>query len=194
MPDTRESLLIRIRDRDDSAAWHEFVNIYAPLIHAYAMRRGLQDADAADVAQQVLGSIARVASGFEYDRSKGAFRGWLFTVTRNQIRHHVARSQRNPTATGDTTFHQMLNEQPATTEEEETWNQQHQQQLFQWAMEKAKVDFREVTWEAFRRVAINGEKAPDVAASLGISVGAVYIAKSRVMAKIRELVVAAETS
>jgi RNA polymerase sigma-70 factor (ECF subfamily) len=88
----------------------------------------------------------------------------------------------------------MLNEQPATTEEEETWNQQHQQQLFQWAMEKAKVDFREVTWEAFRRVAINGEKAPDVAASLGISVGAVYIAKSRVMAKIRELVVAAETS
>lgn len=191
-PDTRKSLLLRIRDHRDAVAWNEFVAIYAPLIHAYARRRGLQDADAADVAQQVLSSIARVAGGFEYDRSKGAFRGWLFTVTRNQIRKHASAAQRTPTATGDTTFHQVLNEQPASQEEEDTWNLEHQQRLFLWAMDKAKVDFREVTWEAFRRIAVDNAKAADVAAELGISVGAVYIAKSRVMARIRELITTAE--
>ena len=79
---TRPSLLIRVRDLSDGSAWAEFVEIYAPLIHRYARRRGLQDADAADIVQDVLREFARCVPRFSYDPQAGRFRGWLYTLTR----------------------------------------------------------------------------------------------------------------
>ena len=84
-PTTRPSLLVRIRRRDDQNAWAEFVEIYVPLIHAYARRRGLQEADAANLTQDELGAVMKNADRFEYDPSRGRFRGWLLTITRNRI-------------------------------------------------------------------------------------------------------------
>ena len=101
-PNTRQSLLIRIRDTRDELAWREFVEMYAPLIHAYGRRRGLQDADAADIAQQVLQSVALAIPGFQYNPTQGSFRGWLFTVTRNHLLKTLQKARRVPTATGDT--------------------------------------------------------------------------------------------
>ena len=182
---------MRIRDAHDHDAWHDFVALYAPLIHAYGMRRGLQDADAADVAQQVLQSIAQAMPGFEYDPTKGSFRGWLFTTTRNAIYKSYEKQRRVPTATGDTTFHVRLAEEPAS-EEVEAWNQEHQRRLVQWAADKTRADFREQTWKAFQATAIEGRPAAEVAAELAMSVGALYIAKSRVTAAIRAIIEAAE--
>ena len=191
-PDTRRSLLIRVRDTEDHTAWQEFVAIYAPLIHAYAMRRGLQDADAADVAQQVLQSIARAIPGFEYDPKKGTFRGWLFTITRNHLLKSFQQHRRTPTATGDTAFQDTLNQQEDAASDEELWNLEHERQLFQWATEKVRVDFKESTWNAFWGVAVEGKPASEVAETLEMSTGAVYIAKSRVMARLREEIEAIE--
>jgi len=77
---TRPSLLVRIRDLKDGQAWSQFVKIYSPLIYRYARRCGLQDADAADVTQEVLRKVSRSIGQFEYDRQKGSFRGWLISV------------------------------------------------------------------------------------------------------------------
>lgn len=191
-PETRRSLLIRVRDINDHVAWQEFVSIYAPLIHAYAMRRGLQDADAADVAQQVLQSIARAIPGFVYDRTKGSFRGWLFTITRNHLLKSFEQRRRAPTATGDTAFQEALNQQEDAASDEELWNLEHERQLFQWATEKVRVDFKESTWKAFWGVAVEGKPAAEVAQALEMSTGAVYIAKSRVTARLREEIEAIE--
>src|SRR5206468_782748 len=84
-PVTRASLLVRIRDGRDTEAWQEFVRLYAPVIYGFARRRGLQDADAADLMQEVLRSVAAAADRLDYDPRRGTFRAWLFTVTRNKL-------------------------------------------------------------------------------------------------------------
>jgi hypothetical protein len=85
-PVTRPSLLVRIRDSRDAQAWCQFVDIYAPLIHGYARKHGLQDADAADLTEDVLGIVARSIPKLEYDPKRGSFRGWLFTIVRKNQR------------------------------------------------------------------------------------------------------------
>src|SRR5262249_40485677 len=84
-PPTRASLLLRLRDRRDAAAWDEFVDRYAPLVYASLRKRGLQDADAADLSQDVFRAVAGAISRLEYDPAKGAFRNWLFTVVRRKL-------------------------------------------------------------------------------------------------------------
>src|SRR6516225_4147415 len=83
-PNTRPSLLVRIRNAEDSQAWSQFVALYAPLVYGYARKRGMQDADAADLMQDVLRAVAGAAGRLEYDPLRGSFRGWLFTIVRNK--------------------------------------------------------------------------------------------------------------
>src|ERR1700732_2246043 len=84
-PPTRASLLVRLRDPQDEAAWANFVDLYAPLVYGYARKQGLQDADAADLSQDVLAAVAGSIGRLEYDPKRGAFRNWLFTVVRRKI-------------------------------------------------------------------------------------------------------------
>ncbi|TWU44752.1 RNA polymerase sigma factor [Rubripirellula tenax] len=188
---TRGSLLLRIRSHEDQAAWSEFVEIYLPLIYAYARKQGLQDADASDVAQDVLTSINGAISRFDYDPKQGKFRGYLFTVTRNQIGKSWKKKV-GSAGSGNTAVHQMLEQvaDPAgdPADDEEHWNQQHQQRLMQWASEKVQAEVTPATWQAFELTSIANQKAQTVAETLGLSVGAVYIAKSRVIKRIRELI------
>ncbi|MFO0916313.1 MAG: sigma-70 family RNA polymerase sigma factor [Pirellulales bacterium] len=191
-PVTRQSLLLKIRDAGDAAAWRQFVEIYLPLIHAYSVHRGLQDADAADVAQQVLQSVARAIPEFDYNSAQGSFRGWLLTITRNQLYDWFRRAARQPAGSGDSGVQAALHQAADDRSEEELWNLEHQRRLFQWASERAAGEFQPTTWQAFYRTAVAGESASAVADSLQISVGAVYIAKSRVTARLRELVQSVE--
>ncbi|MGB7343050.1 MAG: sigma-70 family RNA polymerase sigma factor [Pirellulaceae bacterium] len=184
---TRASLLLRIRSHADQTAWIEFVEIYLPLIYAYARKQGLQDADASDVAQDVLTSVNGAISRFDYEPDKGNFRGYLFTVTRNQIGKFWKKNS-GKAGTGNTAVHAMLDQVAAPADDEEHWNQQHRQRLMQWASEKVKTEFTDASWQAFVLTSIENEKAAAVAEQLGISVGAVYIAKSRVIKRIRELI------
>lgn len=184
---TRVSLLVRVRDPRDEAAWSEFVEVYAPLVYRYARRSGLQDADAADVTQEVLRTTVRTMPAFDYDPRRGRFRGWLRTLTMNQVRDHQSRGKHREQGSGDTGMHRWLSEQSGQNEsDEEFWEREYRERLFQWAAERVRVQFREATWRAFEETTINGRPAAEVAGDLGLSLGAVYIAKSRVLAKLKE--------
>src|SRR5262249_13398602 len=176
---TRPSLLLRIRDPKDRLAWGEFVRVYAPLIHAYGRRRGLQDSDAADLTQEVLHRVARASAGFEYDPARGAFRGWLLTVTRNELRKLAAGQARPASGAGDTDVLRLL-EQQTDASDEDAWRRDYQWNLFRWAADKVRADFREPTWQAFWRTAVLSNDIDQVARDLGLSPGAVYVARCRV--------------
>src|SRR6266487_6823085 len=132
-PHTRPSLLVRIRDAADREAWRQFVELYAPLVYRFARRRGLQDADAADLAQDVLHAVARSSGRLEYDPRRGTFRGWLFTVARNKLHTFLKRQQRLRRRTEDVAV-ERLPEGPAAggPDEAALWEQEYQQRLFDW--------------------------------------------------------------
>jgi RNA polymerase sigma-70 factor (ECF subfamily) len=190
-PTTRVSLLVRIRDRADAEAWAEFVDLYAPLVYALARRHGLQDADAADLTQEVLRTMVRVAPRFAYQPHKGSFRGWLLTVARNQLRKWAQARLRRP-AVGDTEGHRLLQQRPAPEEDEEVWEREYRERLFLWAAQRVRPGVQPRTWEAFWQTAVEERDPQSVADTLGLSVGAVYIARSRVVARLREQIRLAE--
>jgi RNA polymerase sigma factor (sigma-70 family) len=186
-PPTRPSLLVRIRDPRDAIAWSDFVEIYAPLIHSYVRTRGLQDADAADVTQDVLHAVATNAERFDYDPARGSFRGWLFRVTLNKLRDLVSRRKTHAVGSGDTGVHELLVNTTADDGDQQTWDQHHAWRLFLWAAEKARVDFREKTWQAFWRTAVEQQPVERVSTELQISAGAIHVARCRVIARVKAI-------
>src|SRR5947209_6197744 len=128
-PPTRASLLVRIRDPEDAPAWRQFVEIYAPLIFGFARKRGLQDADAADLTQDVLASVASALRKWEYDPRRGTFRGWLFTAVRHRLQRFLERRQGQPPARGGTTVFELLHQAPAP-DEEPAWEEDYERRLF----------------------------------------------------------------
>jgi RNA polymerase sigma factor (sigma-70 family) len=185
-PTTRPSLLLRIRRKDDHAAWAEFVEIYAPLIHGYCRRRSLQEADAANLTQDILSKVMNHADRFEYDTARGQFRGWLLTLTRNRINDHFSGLKRQTRGSGDTGVRAILEQVPDQDEQDdEQWDTDYQHRLFHWVAEKIRDEFQDATWRAFWNTAVKGQAAKQVAENLSMSVGAVYIAKSRVLARLK---------
>lgn len=188
--DTRATLLLRIRDLKDRTAWSEFVELYTPLLYSYAIKAGLQDADAADVAQESMCDVVRSIRSFEYDASKGSFRGWLLTVTRNRIRKRMSHAQRRSAGSGDTAVYQLLQAQPQESEDaiDNAWQREYELRLFHWAAQRVRPEFRDTTWQAFWSTTVENIAIEQVATRLGLSVGAVYIARSRVLARLRIVV------
>ncbi len=184
-PDTHETLLTRLSDPQDQAAWQEFVGIYQPVVYRLARRRGLQDADAADVTQRVLWSVARAADRWQPGKEHGRFRGWLATVTSNAVINLLTR-ERWRQASGRTTVLELLNETAEPNNElNQIWLHERRLQLFRSAAESVKQEVSEQAWQAFHRTAVDGAPAQEVAAELNKSVGAIYAMRSRVLAKIR---------
>jgi RNA polymerase sigma factor (sigma-70 family) len=186
-PQTQPSLLIRIRDPADAGAWGRFVDVYTPFIYAVLRRRGLQSADAADVAQDVMQTVAAGISRFDYDRSRGSFRGWLFSVARSRLNDHYRTRQRQPVGSGQTEVHDLLAAQPDTNDDDE-WERSWQRHLLELAAAKVRDQFEPTTWKAFWSTAVEGKPVPQVARELDLTPGAIYIARSRVMAKLRKIV------
>jgi RNA polymerase sigma factor (sigma-70 family) len=186
-PITRPSLLLRVRDVDDSDAWREFVQLYTPLVFGHCTRHGLQEADAADVAQEVMRVAADSMPEFQYDAHRGKFRGWLLQTTRHRLYKFFAQSKRAPQPASETAIERFLDREPGP-DEEARWEEDYRQQLFDWAAEKVRPEFQPATWDAFWLTAVESVSVKEVAGKLGISVGAVYIARSRVIARLRELI------
>lgn len=185
-PLTRASLLYRLRDPNDTEAWREFIRLYASLIYGFARKRGLQDADAADLMQDVLRSVSGAIGRLEYDRAKGTFRGWLFSITRNKVFNFLDASRRRPRGSGDSSTQQRLDELPDRSPDEDDWDREYERKVFSWASERIREEFQPSTWKAFWMTAVDGDSASEVSRELGMSPGAVYVAKSRVLARLRE--------
>ena len=187
-PLTRVTLLTRLKDGRDGDAWREFVQLYGPVVYRFARNRGLQDADAADLMQDVLRSVARNAHRMEYDPKKGTFRGWLYTVTRNKIYNFLSSNKNRPRGTGDADAQERLDATPAREEEgpDADWEKEYQRRLSARAMEIVKGEFHANTWSAFWQTAVEGKPAADVGQALKMTAGAVYVAKSRVLARLRD--------
>jgi RNA polymerase sigma factor (sigma-70 family) len=186
-PATRASLLVRLRDGYDAGAWQEFVHLYAPIIYGFARKRGLQDADAADLMQEVLRSMSSSAGRLEYDPARGTFRGWLFTVTRNKVFNFLESRSRRVVGTGDSSMQRRLEQHAgADGDLSADWEADYQRTLAAQAMERVKSEFQPATWDAFVLTAVEGRAPAQVSARLGMSVGAIYVAKSRVIARLRQ--------
>jgi RNA polymerase sigma-70 factor (ECF subfamily) len=189
---TRASLLVRLRDPRDQAAWGEFVELYTPLVYGYARKQGLQDADAADVTQDVFSALTAALGRLEYDPGRGTFRSWLFTLVRRRLGKWRA-AQSAPSAqrlrgSGDTATRDLLEQCPAPKEIDAQWEEEWQKRLFTWACQQVQKEVRAATWQAFWRTAVDGQACKQAAAELGLSVTAVYIARCRILDRLRELI------
>jgi RNA polymerase sigma-70 factor (ECF subfamily) len=175
-----------LRDARNAEAWEQFVDIYAPLVHGFCRRRGLQEADAADVAQDVMTVVAQAIRKFEYDPQKGKFRNWLLTVVRSKFNNFVARQRRQPEPVGVSTLELQLTAAATEASDASGWEEDYYRRIFHWAAERIRGEFSESTWQAFWRTGVEGRDGKDVADALGLSIGAVYTAKCRVIARLRE--------
>ncbi|XZE44973.1 sigma-70 family RNA polymerase sigma factor [Pirellulaceae bacterium SH467] len=186
-PDTRESLILRLPTASDAQAWREFVSIYEPLLFRFARRRGLQEADAREIAQNVFLAVANAVPRWTPDPSRGPFRAWLFRIARNQLIHYVTKHHRLR-ATGQSAEWDALQRVPNLSNGEEEVVQDYRREMFRLAAAQMRDSFHETTWKAFWGTAVLGRSADEVALELGLTSGAVYIAKCRVTAKLKSLI------
>ena len=188
-PLTQPSLLVRLRDRGDDLAWSEFVELYTPLIQRLARQKGLQEADAADLVQEVFGAVARWIDRYDPDPSKGSFRGWLSRIARNLILDALAARRRHPQGVGDTSVRRLLDAQPAPSPEDTAlFEAEYRRRVFAWAAERVRDEVSEMAWRVFWMAGVEGNNAKAVALALGTTIGTVYHYKSQVMARLRRKV------
>lgn len=187
-PKTRVSLILRLRHPDDAVAWQEFVEIYQPLVFRLARNRGLQEADALDMTQEVLARVAGAINRWDPDPQRGTFRGWISRITRNMVIQFLRSKNRLPVTSDDSSIEQLIQSAPDHSAESDMFDLEHERQVFAWAAEKIRGSFQPSSWQAFWATAIENRPADVVAAELGMTTGAVYIAKSRVMAKLKQTV------
>jgi RNA polymerase sigma-70 factor (ECF subfamily) len=182
---TSSSLLQRVKAQDQQA-WERLVTLYSPLVYRWCRKAGLQEADAADVGQEVFVSVARAILGFRHDQAGNTFRGWLRTITQNKLRDH-ARKLRGPIApAGGDLLGEMLQMIPADVVTEPDDEAEDTSFLYRRALEVIGVEFEARSRQAFWRVAVEGQHPQVVAADLGMTINAVYLVKSRILRRLRE--------
>ncbi len=188
---TSASLLLRVR-RLDADAWVRLSSLYGPVVYGWCRKAGLQDNDAADAVQDVFRSVFQGIAEFRgggNGQSGGSFRGWLWTITRNQIRLFYRRQGHIPHAFGGTDAQVRFAEHsipfPDLAEQEPDDGETRRRVLHR-AVELIRCDFNESTWNVFAQVTLQGRSIPDVAADLGLTENAVRQAKFRVLKRLRE--------
>jgi RNA polymerase sigma-70 factor (ECF subfamily) len=180
MTQTSVILLERVRQRSDQEAWSRFVRLYTPLIFSWGRQCGLQPDDAADLTQDVLTVLLQKLPEFTYNHH-GSFRAWLRTVTLNQWRDRRKRIATRPLAGVGADLDEMAAPEASSLEEAE-----YRQQLVSRALRLIQGDFQPTTWRAFWEHGVEGRPAAQVAAELGLSLNAVYTARFRVLARLRQ--------
>jgi RNA polymerase sigma-70 factor (ECF subfamily) len=187
MSETSTSLLDRLRLQPDAEAWQRLVELYTPLIRGWLRRHGRLDQDADDLVQEVLAVVVRKLPDFRREPRTGAFRRWLRTITVNCLRDFWRARRARPVATGDSAFLEMLHQlEDPDSALSRLWDREHDHHVTHRLLQLIQPKFEPSTWRAFQRVALEGAAAEVVAAELGISVNAVFIAKSRVLTRLRQ--------
>jgi RNA polymerase sigma-70 factor (ECF subfamily) len=192
IPATDPSLLVKLRDPEDSSAWGLFLAIYSPLIERFCLRRGLQEADALDVSQEVLSKVARAIRSFEYRPERGRFRDWLGSIVRSRLSEFHARCKRQASGRGEWALREGLIDD-LQGEVDAEWTDHFHDHLLRVAMNRARPDFDSRNWRAFELSWIRNLPVAEVARELEIPVSAVYTARFRVLERLRkELLLLAE--
>jgi RNA polymerase sigma factor (sigma-70 family) len=182
---TRPSLLLRIRDPRDTAAWQTFVDIYGRLVYRHCRSRGLRHEDAENVTQEVFAQISRSIRGFDYRPELGRFRDWLGTVTRNEINRLLKKEARAARGSGGVEEEQAL-DSIAARGEDTAWAEEFNAHLLETALARSRPHFEEQTWRAFELVWLEKRPAAKVSAELKVPIDRVYMAKSRVLERLQQ--------
>ncbi len=184
-PETSDSLLIRVRDSNDRAAWERFAAMYRPVVYRIGRRAGLQDSDAEDLTQRVMMSVANAIPHWEKDPQKGGFRGWLNRVARNAL-ISMLRSRPRNSAGGSEFLKRSMSVEAPTEEIERLIEQEHHRSRLRWAAEQIRDEFKEQSWRAFWLSTLGDLSVAETAEKLRMSTGAVYAARSRIMRRLQE--------
>lgn len=192
-PETRHSLMLRLLDPSDQQAWAQFVSIYEPLLLRMLRKRGLQDADARDVSQQIVLAVNQAIDRWQPDGQPASFRRWLFSIARRLALRFLQRGNRldGPSlrAKGGTDMLELLNHLPDPDPQTViAFDNEYRNELFDWAAKRIRGEFRETTWQAFWRSCVLSEPIAIVAEELGITAGNVYVARTRIIARLRQVV------
>ncbi len=183
-PETRHSLIVRLKDQRNDLAWTEFVCAYEPFLMRLVRKQGTPDRHVADVSQQLLIAIARSVDGWKPDGKVASFRRWLGRVARNVVIKFMMRERKQITGQGGSDFLTLTEEMPdASIDAQQA--KRYEQELILWAAELVRVEFRETSWRAFWETQIEGRSVADVSEELGVSTGSIYMSRSRIFARIR---------
>ncbi|MEQ1826071.1 MAG: RNA polymerase sigma factor [Pirellula sp.] len=185
-PETRPTLLLRLKDRSDATAWNEFVTIYRPVIMRMAIYKGIQSTDAEDIAQQVLLSVSKSISGWVPNNDRSRFRTWLQQVVRNATLNAITRRPKDQ-AIGGTTGLRYLESRSVDENDAAQFDLEWRRRVFRWVAQQVRGEFQPATWQAFWMTAVDGVSPGEAASKTNKTIGAVYVAKSRVMQRIQEI-------
>ncbi len=187
MATTRQSLLIRAQ-RGDEASWKDLADLYRPFFVSWLSQQNLPERDRDDLTQEILVSVVQYLPSFRHSGRPGAFRSWLRTIATNRLRDYWrAREPRAPVS-GGSEVAEVLNQvaDPNSSAPDRQWDDEHDRYILRCLLDLVEQEFEPTTFRAFRRLALDDATGAEVAAELGLSVGAVYVAKSRVLQRIRE--------
>lgn len=188
-PYTRASLILRLPDASDVVAWNELVDIYTPIVRRVAISQGMQSADADDLSQEVFSSIARSISKWLDRPDRGPFRAWLLTIARNAAINYLTRRSTKPLAEGGNETAAAFAEcQTVRSEVSDHFDLEYRREVFRWAAAQVRHRVTDATWSAFWLTLVEGKSVVEASQQLRVSVGTVYVSRSRVMKRIREAV------
>ena len=187
-PETRASLILRLPNAADVAAWDEFVAVYGPLVFRVAQGRGLQPADADDLVQEVFSAVAKQVGDWLQRQDRGRFRAWLLVIARNIAVNILTRRPLGTAGLGGDVVDLQLEEIPGRADDlSRDFDLEYRREVFRWAADQVRDSVAESTWLAFHLTHVEGVSITDAARQLGLSTGSVYVARGRIMNRLREL-------
>jgi RNA polymerase sigma-70 factor (ECF subfamily) len=185
MNETRQSLLIRAQT-GETGAWTDLMNLYRPLILGWLNRQGVPARDLDDLSQEVLLGVVKNLAGFQHSGHRGAFRAWLRTIVCSRTTDYWRALDAATPAGGSGAAAAMREIADPESELNRQWDEEHDRYVLHCLLDLVNEEFEPVTLQAFRRLAVDGVSGAEAAQELGLSVAAVYVAKSRVLARIRQ--------
>ena len=183
MPETSRSLLDRLTSQPDDAAWSRLVELYTPLIRYWLGTQGLASTDADDLTQEILMVVVRELPDFRHSGRRGAFRKWLRLISVHRLRDYWRARRSRPLQAHEAVLDGL---EDRSSRESQMWDQEHDRFVAKRLIELIEPEFSPLTWTAFRRQFVDGQKAAAIAAELGVSTNAVLVAKSRVLRRLRQ--------
>ena len=193
-PETRASLILRLKSAEDVEAWEEFVALYSPVIYRAAIKRGFQPEDAENIVQEVLISVSTSVSSWLQRDDRGSFRAWILRIARNEATDHLKRRATRRLGLDGSQAHNAIMQTEAIDQLPQILDLEYERSVFEKAISQVRKVVSEGTWLAFWLTRIEGHSVEDVSHRLNMRIGNVYLARSRVISKIQQVVRSLEVS